>query len=235
MGLAGAGAGQRRHPCAHSGSAPACLASSPEPPTPPLCPLPARAATATAAARARSGTSGRWCGGWAPTTSARCSSLSPPARARRWAGGPRAAGTGRPGGWRQGTAHLDDWLLIAQPKPCRWHSTFRPNHPTPPTPPRRSFRHLQPPLTIHKVDCGAGLLAAVGGRDVDRLPTASTCSNTLKLVGGLFCRVVVGCSGLVLGAALGGGGGCLCLGAWRCEPGRAAGTCRPPASTRACA
>ena len=28
---------------------------------------------------------------------------------------------------------------------------------------------------------GASLLAAVGGRDVDRLPTASTCSNTLKL------------------------------------------------------
>ncbi|PRW44359.1 E3 ubiquitin- ligase UPL7 [Chlorella sorokiniana] len=47
--------------------------------------------------------------------------------------------------------------------------------------PLGGFKHLQPPLTIHKVDCGASLLAAVGGKDVDRLPTASTCSNTLKL------------------------------------------------------
>jgi hypothetical protein len=31
------------------------------------------------------------------------------------------------------------------------------------------------------VDCGASLLAAVGGRDVDRLPSSSTCHNTLKL------------------------------------------------------
>lgn len=36
-------------------------------------------------------------------------------------------------------------------------------------------------LRCTQVDCGASLLAAVGGRDVDRLPTASTCSNTLKL------------------------------------------------------
>jgi hypothetical protein len=34
---------------------------------------------------------------------------------------------------------------------------------------------------LPQVDCGASLLAPVGGRDVDRLPTASTCSNTLKL------------------------------------------------------
>lgn len=47
--------------------------------------------------------------------------------------------------------------------------------------PLGGFKHLTPPLTIHKVDCGASLLAAVGGKDVDRLPTASTCSNTLKL------------------------------------------------------
>ncbi|KAI7846263.1 hypothetical protein COHA_000243 [Chlorella ohadii] len=46
--------------------------------------------------------------------------------------------------------------------------------------PLGGFKHLHPPLTIHKVDCGASLLAAVGGKDVDRLPTASTCSNTLK-------------------------------------------------------
>ncbi|KAI3428601.1 hypothetical protein D9Q98_007424 [Chlorella vulgaris] len=47
--------------------------------------------------------------------------------------------------------------------------------------PLGGFQHLNPPLTIHKVDCGASLLAAVGGKDVDRLPTASTCSNLLKL------------------------------------------------------
>lgn len=43
------------------------------------------------------------------------------------------------------------------------------------------FRHLHPPFTIHRVDCGASLLVAMGGKDVDRLPTASTCTNTLKL------------------------------------------------------
>ena len=32
-----------------------------------------------------------------------------------------------------------------------------------------------------QVDCGASMLAAVGGRDVERLPSASTCSNMLKL------------------------------------------------------
>lgn len=36
-------------------------------------------------------------------------------------------------------------------------------------------------LPLPQVDCGASLLAAVGGKDVDRLPTASTCSNTLKV------------------------------------------------------
>ena len=41
--------------------------------------------------------------------------------------------------------------------------------------PLGGFSHLNPPLTIHKVDCGASLLAAVGGKDVDRLPSASTC------------------------------------------------------------
>ncbi len=32
-----------------------------------------------------------------------------------------------------------------------------------------------------QVDCDAGLFAAIGGRDVDRLPSASTCYNMLKL------------------------------------------------------
>lgn len=32
-----------------------------------------------------------------------------------------------------------------------------------------------------QVDCDASLLAALGGRDVDRLPSASTCYNMLKL------------------------------------------------------
>lgn len=48
--------------------------------------------------------------------------------------------------------------------------------------PLGGFKHLQPPLTIHKVDCGGSPLAMIGvGKDVDRLPTASTCYNMLKL------------------------------------------------------
>lgn len=47
--------------------------------------------------------------------------------------------------------------------------------------PLGGFKHLQPPLTIAKVDCGASPLALLGGKDVDRLPSASTCFNTLKL------------------------------------------------------
>ena len=48
--------------------------------------------------------------------------------------------------------------------------------------PLGGFQHLQPPLTIHKVDCGASPLALLGaGKDVDRLPSASTCYNMLKL------------------------------------------------------
>jgi len=47
--------------------------------------------------------------------------------------------------------------------------------------PLGGFAHMQPPLTIHKVPCSAPLLAAVAGKDVDRLPSASTCYNTLKL------------------------------------------------------
>ncbi|GIL94061.1 hypothetical protein Vretimale_394 [Volvox reticuliferus] len=48
-------------------------------------------------------------------------------------------------------------------------------------PPLGGFRYLQPALTVHKVECDAGLFAAIGGRDVDRLPSASTCYNMLKL------------------------------------------------------
>jgi len=48
-------------------------------------------------------------------------------------------------------------------------------------PPLGGFAHLRPPLTIQKVDCGVSPLALLGGKDVDRLPSASTCANTLKL------------------------------------------------------
>jgi ubiquitin-protein ligase E3 B len=50
-------------------------------------------------------------------------------------------------------------------------------------PPLGGFRHLHPPFCIHKVDCPSSgtFLAMLGGRDVERLPSASTCFNTLKL------------------------------------------------------
>lgn len=56
-------------------------------------------------------------------------------------------------------------------------------------PPLGGFQHLHPPFTIYKVRCDlnrGGLLgnalATFGlARDVDRLPTASTCFNVLKL------------------------------------------------------
>ncbi|KAL0028291.1 hypothetical protein WJX79_007793 [Trebouxia sp. C0005] len=47
--------------------------------------------------------------------------------------------------------------------------------------PLGGFQYLNPPLTVHKVPCEASLLALVGGKDVDRLPSASTCYNMLKL------------------------------------------------------
>ncbi|XP_073289436.1 E3 ubiquitin-protein ligase UPL7 [Primulina huaijiensis] len=47
--------------------------------------------------------------------------------------------------------------------------------------PLLGFKHLQPAFTIHKVVCDVPLLATFGGQDVDRLPSASTCYNTLKL------------------------------------------------------
>lgn len=47
--------------------------------------------------------------------------------------------------------------------------------------PLGGFRHLEPPLVIYKVDCAASLLARLGGPDVEKLPTASTCFNMLKL------------------------------------------------------
>ncbi|CAL9190587.1 E3 ubiquitin-protein ligase UPL7 [Musa acuminata AAA Group] len=47
--------------------------------------------------------------------------------------------------------------------------------------PLLGFKHLQPAFTIHKVACDLPLWATLGGQDVDRLPSASTCYNTLKL------------------------------------------------------
>ncbi|CAM6107607.1 unnamed protein product [Calypogeia fissa] len=47
--------------------------------------------------------------------------------------------------------------------------------------PLLGFKHLQPAFTIHKVVCDAPVWAIIGGQDVERLPSASTCYNTLKL------------------------------------------------------
>lgn len=47
--------------------------------------------------------------------------------------------------------------------------------------PLLGFKHLQPTFTIHKVACDVPLWATFGGQDVERLPSASTCYNTLKL------------------------------------------------------
>ena len=43
------------------------------------------------------------------------------------------------------------------------------------------YRLLQARFGLLQVPCEASLLAAVGGKDVDRLPSASTCYNMLKL------------------------------------------------------
>lgn len=49
-------------------------------------------------------------------------------------------------------------------------------------PPVQGFRHLNPPFTIHKVNCEApSMFSFIGGPDVERLPSASTCFNVLKL------------------------------------------------------
>jgi hypothetical protein len=61
---------------------------------------------------------------------------------------------------------------------CDRQPTWR--HPRTPAP-SLPARCPQPPLTIHKVDCGASPLALLGGKDVERLPSASTCFNMLKL------------------------------------------------------
>ncbi|XP_022767204.1 E3 ubiquitin-protein ligase UPL7 isoform X2 [Durio zibethinus] len=47
--------------------------------------------------------------------------------------------------------------------------------------PLLGFKYLQPSFTIHKVASDAPLWATIGGSDVERLPSASTCYNTLKL------------------------------------------------------
>ena len=59
------------------------------------------------------------------------------------------------------------------------------------SPPVRGFQHLHPPFTIHKVRCdvpgssgglfGNALVTFGLVKDVQRLPTASTCFNVLKL------------------------------------------------------
>ncbi|KAH6798844.1 ubiquitin-protein ligase 7 [Perilla frutescens var. frutescens] len=54
--------------------------------------------------------------------------------------------------------------------------------------PLLGFKHLHPTFTIHKVNCDAPLWASFGGQDVDRLPSASTCYNTLKLLQGVQPR-----------------------------------------------
>ncbi|XP_012490552.1 uncharacterized protein LOC105803099 isoform X3 [Gossypium raimondii] len=46
--------------------------------------------------------------------------------------------------------------------------------------PLLGFKYLQPAFTIHKVASDAPLWAAIGGSDVEQLPSASTCYNTLK-------------------------------------------------------
>jgi ubiquitin-protein ligase E3 B len=47
--------------------------------------------------------------------------------------------------------------------------------------PLLGFKYLQPTFIIHKVSCDTSLWAAIGGQDVERLPSASTCYNTLKV------------------------------------------------------
>ncbi|XP_054811320.1 E3 ubiquitin-protein ligase UPL7 isoform X1 [Prosopis cineraria] len=47
--------------------------------------------------------------------------------------------------------------------------------------PLLGFKYLQPTFTIHKVASDVPLWATLGGQDVERLPSASTCYNTLKL------------------------------------------------------
>ncbi|KAK9126533.1 hypothetical protein Scep_015379 [Stephania cephalantha] len=47
--------------------------------------------------------------------------------------------------------------------------------------PLLGFKHLEPAFTIHKVACDVPIWATFGGQDVERLPSASTCYNTLKL------------------------------------------------------
>ena len=49
--------------------------------------------------------------------------------------------------------------------------------------PLLGFQHLHPPFTIHKVhaDEAVSPFAWFGGQDVQRLPTAATCYNMLKL------------------------------------------------------
>lgn len=72
--------------------------------------------------------------------------------------------------WLLSAAWLEDELSL-----LLTHGVTRSQHGSLPVHPQ----HFPSPMC--QVDCGASLLASVGGRDVVRLPTASTCSNTLKL------------------------------------------------------
>lgn len=47
--------------------------------------------------------------------------------------------------------------------------------------PRGTPPFTSPPFTISKVSCETSIFAAFGGKDADRLPTASTCFHLLKL------------------------------------------------------
>ncbi|RWW30677.1 hypothetical protein GW17_00004728 [Ensete ventricosum] len=67
--------------------------------------------------------------------------------------------------------------------------------------PLLGFKHLQPAFTIHKfqlvsnlyvqVACDLPLWATLGGQDVDRLPSASTCYNTLKVNDKMYLRYII--------------------------------------------
>jgi len=50
-----------------------------------------------------------------------------------------------------------------------------------PRPPILGFSELKPRFTIHRADSGRGVIASLLGHQPDRLPSASTCMNLLKL------------------------------------------------------
>ena len=50
-----------------------------------------------------------------------------------------------------------------------------------PRAPLLGFQSLQPPFTIHRVRSDRTFFETIARKDEDRLPTASTCMNLLKL------------------------------------------------------